>query len=115
MSKITVYEKPTCSTCRKVHAALVESGVDFDKVDYYVEPIAKEKLQSLLKKMKISADELIRKKEDLYKEHAEGKDLDEDALVNLMVQYPDLIQRPIIEKGDRAILARPAEKLQEIL
>ena len=53
MTKITVYEKPTCTTCRKVAKALTENGVDFEKVNYYVKPFSKAKLQSLLKKMKM--------------------------------------------------------------
>ena len=116
MSKLTVYQKPTCTTCRQVYAALKESGVDFDAVNYYVEPIPKAKLKALLKKMGISASELLRKKEGLYKTlKLADKKLSEDELVDLMAKYPDLIQRPIVEKGAKAILARPAERLKEIL
>jgi arsenate reductase len=116
MSKITVYQKPTCTTCRQVYAALKESGVDFDAVDYYVEPISKAKLKELLKKMGISARELLRTKEEIYKKLGlSEKKLSEDEIIDLMVKYPDLIQRPIVEKGAKAVLARPAEKLKEIL
>lgn len=116
MSEITVYQKPTCTTCRQVYAALKESGVDFNSVNYYVDPISKTKLKELLKKMGIPASELLRKKEDIYKtlKLAEKK-LSEDELVDLMARYPDLIQRPIVEKGSRAILARPAARLALIL
>ena len=114
--KITIYQKPTCTTCRQVYSALKEAGVDFDAVDYYVEPIPRAKLKELLGKMGISARELLRTKEERYKELRLGqRELDDDELVDLMVQYPDLIQRPIVEKGSRAILARPAERLREIL
>jgi arsenate reductase len=114
--KITVYQKPTCTTCRQVYKALKESGVDFDAVDYYVDPIPKDKLQSLLKKMGMSPRELLRRNEPIFKELglAEG-DRSNAELVDLMVAHPDLIQRPIVEKGNRAILARPAERLKEIL
>jgi arsenate reductase len=61
MSNITVYEKPTCTTCRKVSKLLIENGVDFEKVNYYVEPFSKTQLQSLLKKMKMKPSELLRK------------------------------------------------------
>ncbi len=116
MTKITVYQKPTCTTCRQVYAALKESGIDFDTVNYYVEPISKAKLKELLKKMKIPASELLRKKEEIYKSlKLADKKLSEDEIVDLLVKYPDLIQRPIVEKGAQAILARPAEKLKDIL
>ena len=67
MEKITVYQKPTCTTCRQVYTALKDSGIDFDAVNYYVNPIPQAKLKELLKKMGISAAELLRKKEEIYK------------------------------------------------
>jgi len=116
MSKIVVYQKPTCTTCRKVYSALKESGVDFDAVNYYTDPISKSKLKDLVKKMGIQAAELLRKKEDIYKKlNLAKKNLSSEALIGLMAKHPDLIQRPIVEKGARAILARPAERIKEIL
>ena len=113
---ITVYQKPTCTTCRQVHAALVDAGVDFNAVDYFVEPIPKKKLKELLRKMGMPARELLRTREARYRSLKLGeRDLSEDEIVDLMVANPDLIQRPIVEKGNRAILARPAERLREIL
>ena len=113
---ITIYQKPTCTTCRQVHAALVEAGVDFDAVDYYVDPIPKPKLKQLLKKMGIPARELLRPRETRYRALRLGeRELSDDELIDLMVAYPDLIQRPIVEKGERAILARPAARLRELL
>ena len=114
--KITIYQKPTCTTCRQVHAALKQSGVDFEAVDYYVDPIPAAKLRELLRKMRLSARDLLRTKEEIYKTLRLGeRDLTDDQLVDLMVEHPELIQRPIVEKGARAILARPAERLKEIL
>ena len=93
-----------------------EAGVDFEAVDYYTDPIPKTKLKDLLRKMGLSARELLRTKEEAYKKLRLGeRDLTDDQLVDLMVEHPDLIQRPIVEKGSRAILARPAERLREIL
>jgi arsenate reductase len=114
--KITVYQKPTCTTCRQVHAALRDAGVDFDSVDYYTDPISKTKLKELLKKMRISPRELLRTKEEVYRKLRLGeREVTDDEIVGLMVTHPDLMQRPIIEKGSRAILARPAERVREIL
>ncbi len=116
MSNVVVYQKPTCTTCRQVYNALKESGVDFDAVDYYVDPIPKAKLKELLLKMGIKARDLLRTKEDLYKKlKLADRDLSEAEIIDLMVEHPDLIQRPIVEKGSRAILARPAARLKEIL
>jgi arsenate reductase len=114
--KLTIYQKPTCTTCKQVSSILKESGVDFDAVNYFLEPIPKKKLKELVRKMNISARELVRTKEPLYKElHLAEKNLSDDELIDLMTKHPDLLQRPIAEKGNKAILARPAERIQEIL
>ncbi len=115
MSKITVYEKPTCTTCRKVAKLLIENGVDFEKVNYYVEPFAKTKLQSLLKKMNMKPSEILRKNEKVYKDlKLKERDYNEKQILDLMIKHHDLVQRPIIEKGNKAILARPAERILEL-
>lgn len=114
--KVIIYQKPTCTTCRQVHAALKESGVPLESIDYYVDPIPKTKLKVLLRKMGMKPRELLRTKEEIYKRlKLADRQLSDDEIVDLMVKHPDLIQRPIVEKGDRAILARPAERLKEIM
>ena len=116
MVAMTIYQKPTCATCRTVMKMLQEAGVDFESVNYYIDPIPKKKLKELLKKMGLPAKEILRKSEPIFKELGPGeKDLPENGLINLMVRYPDLLQRPIVEKGAKAILARPPERLREIL
>jgi arsenate reductase (glutaredoxin) len=114
--KIVIYQKPTCTTCRQVYAALKDSGVDFESVDYYLDPIPKAKLKELLRKMGIKPRELLRTKEEIYKKLKLGeRELSDGEIIDLMGDHPDLIQRPIVEKGSRAILARPAERIKEIL
>ena len=114
--KITIYQKPTCSTCREVFKALKESGVEMDSVDYYIEPLSKAKLAELVKKMGIKASELFRSKEEIYKKLKLGeKEVSDTEGIELMIKHPELMQRPIVEKGAKAILARPAERLKEIL
>jgi arsenate reductase len=114
--KIVVYQKPTCTTCRQVYAELKASGVDFDAVDYYTDPIPRDKLLELVRKMGTPARDLLRRNEDIYRQLRLGeRDLSESEIIDLMVAHPDLIQRPIVERGDRAILARPPSRLAEIL
>jgi arsenate reductase (glutaredoxin) len=114
--KLTIYEKPTCTTCRKVSKLLTEKGVDFNKVNYYIEPFSKAQLKSLLKKMKMKPSELLRKNEKVYVELGfKNKNYSEEEILNLMIKNPDLVQRPIVEKGEKAILARPPEKILDIL
>ena len=114
--KITVYEKPTCTKCREADRLLRESGVDFDKINYYIEPIGEKKLRELIAKMGIKPRELLRTGERVYKDLNLGKrELSDDEIIRLMVKHPDLIQRPIVERGERAVLGRPTEKIKELL
>ena len=114
--KIVIYQKPTCTTCRQVHEALKKSGVDFEAVNYYLDPIPKPKLRELVKKMGIKPRDLLRTKEPIYRDlKIAERQLSDDQIIDLMVEHPDLIQRPIIEKGSKAILARPAERVKEIV
>lgn len=114
--KITMYTKPTCSTCRKADQILKESGQEYDKIEYYVTPLRSAKIRELLKKMGIAANDLVRKKDGIYKELGlhEGEHTEEE-LIELMAKYPDLIQRPIVERGDKAVLGRPVEAIRELL
>jgi arsenate reductase len=90
--------------------------VDFEKVNYYLEPIGEAKLRELIAKMGISPRGLLRTGEAVYKELGlGGRELSDDELIRLMAEHPDLIQRPIVERGGRAVLGRPAEKIKELL
>jgi arsenate reductase len=116
VTSITIYQKPTCSTCRQVYAALRDAGVDFEAVNYYVDPIPRDKLEELIRKMGITPRQLLRTKEPMYRTLGLADATVTDAqIVDAMVANPDLIQRPIVEQGRRAILARPAERLKELL
>ena len=90
--------------------------MDFDAINYYIEPIPKSKLRELLKKMRMRPRELLRSKEPMYRKlRVAESSLADNQIIDLMVKHPDLIQRPIIEKDEKAILARPPERLKEIL
>jgi arsenate reductase len=115
MAEITVYEKHTCTTCRKLAELLRERGIDFDAVDYHVFPLSEHEIRALLAKAGLSPSEALRNRGDAYEEHVAGRDLDDDALFRLMAEHPELLQRPIVVRGDRAVLARPVERVTELL
>ena len=95
---------------------LRESGIPYEKVNYYVEPLSKKKLTELVRKLKMKPRDLLRKSEPVYKELglASGDFIDSE-LIALMVEHPDLLQRPIVERGDRAVLGRPTANVKELL
>ena len=95
---------------------LRESGVTFEKINYYIQPLGKKKLAELIRKMKIKPRDLLRTSEPVYRELGLGKkDLSDDEIISLMVKHPDLIQRPIVERGERAVLGRPTENVKTLL
>ncbi len=116
MTHMTIYQKPTCSTCRTVIKLVKDSGQPFTAVNYYDQPLSKTTLKALLKKGGLNAKDVLRTKDERY--HSLGlanTDPSEDELIGLMIQYPDLLQRPLIETGDTVILARPPETVKAIL
>ena len=95
---------------------LRESGVPFEKVNYYHQPLTEKKLRQLLSKMKMTPRELLRPSEPIYRELGLGKgEFDDNEIISLMVKHPDLIQRPIVERGNRAVLGRPTENVKALL
>ncbi|MEP6847379.1 MAG: ArsC/Spx/MgsR family protein [Acidobacteriota bacterium] len=113
--KITVYEKPTCTTCRKLNKLFEEKGIDWKKVNYFIEPFTENKLRGLLKKTGLKPFEVLRRAEPDYKLAGIDKDSSDKDVIAAMVKYPNIIQRPIVEVGDKAVLARPIEKALEII
>ena len=114
--KITIYVKPTCTTCRKALKILRESDTDFSSVNYFEEPITKKTLTELIKKLAIPPRDLLRKNEAIYRELGlSKKELSDSEIISLMVKHPDLLQRPIVVKGKEVILARPAEEVNKLV
>ncbi|MDW7654872.1 MAG: arsenate reductase (glutaredoxin) [Nitrospiraceae bacterium] len=116
MAEVTIYHKPTCSTCRQAVQLLKESGQPFTAINYYEQPFTKAQLKGLLKKAGLTPKDILRTKEEIYKELGLAqKTLSGDEWLDLMIAHPDLIQRPIVAKGEQVILARPAESVKELL
>ncbi len=112
---VTVYEKPTCTTCRNMSLLLRENGIEFDKVNYFNEPFTIESLGKLLKKAKLKPFEVLRHREPLVKELGLSENTPDDEVMKAIVNNPAILQRPIVEYGEKAVLARPIEKVKELL
>lgn len=110
---IVVYEKRTCTTCRKLAALLAERGIDFERVEYHVEGLREDELRGLLAKAALRPRDALRMREEGARELAAAGD--DEAIVAAMVARPELLQRPIVVVGDRAVLARPVERVLELL
>jgi len=114
--KIRIYQKPTCSKCRETLKLLNDQGADYDSVNYYEAPLNAKELKKLIEKLGISPRELLRKGEQIYRDLDLGKrDVSDDELIGLMIEHPDLMQRPIVVRGNKAVLGRPPENVCELL
>ena len=105
--KITIYHNNQCSKSREALGLLKEEGVDFEVVEYLKEELSSTSITDLLIKLGVSANDLMRKGEKDYIENVKGKELSEEKLVDLLVKFPKLIERPIVIKGNKAIIGRP--------
>jgi arsenate reductase len=116
MSTITIYHNPDCGTSRNTLALIRNSGAEPEVIEYLKTPPTKEKLQELLKSMRISARELLREKGTPYAELGLGDaKWSEDELLDFMVQHPILINRPVVVTPLGAKLCRPSEAVLDIL
>jgi arsenate reductase len=115
MQNIKIWHNPKCSKSRNAMTLLEEKGISADVVKYLETTPSKEELKDVLKKLNMKASELLRTGEDIYKELNLKNVNDEEKLIEIMVQNPILIERPIIIKGDIAVIARPIENLEELL
>lgn len=116
MPGLTVYEKPTCTTCRNLSALLAERGIEPERVNYHVTGLTEAEIRDLLAKAGASPRDVLRRREPAYAELGLGeRDVSDDELIALMAEHPQLMQRPIVVRGDRAVLARPVERVLELL
>ncbi len=114
--KITVYQKPTCSTCTTTLRLLKDRGAEFEAINYYEQPLSAAQFKKLLGKLGMKPRDVLRSKEPIARKFGIAKrELSDDELIKLMVENPDLIQRPIVVRGDEAVLGRPPENIEKLL
>jgi arsenate reductase len=112
---ITIYHNNRCGKSRSALCILEESGKQFKTVEYLKDIPSIEELTAIIKKLKIKPHDLIRTKEAIYLDQFKGKTLSDEQWIEAMHLHPILIERPIIINGNKAVIARPPEKVNEIL
>ncbi len=115
MSTVQIWHNPRCSKSRNAVALLEEEGVEAEVVKYLETPHTNDEIKSLLKMLNISARELMRTKEEIYKELGLKEVDDEEKLIAAMVENPRLIERPIVIKDGKAAIGRPIENIIELI
>jgi len=115
MANVTIWHNPRCSKSRNAATLLEEKGVEAEVVKYLDTPPSKEELVEVLKMLGISARELMRTKEAIYKELDLKNENDEGKLIEAMADNPKLIERPIVIKDGKAAIGRPIENIVALL
>lgn len=115
MGNIQIWHNPRCSKSRNALNLLEEKGINPQIVKYLEDTPTKDELKNVLKMLNISAKELLRTGEDIYKELNLKAQNDEEKIIDAMIENPKLIERPIIIKNGKAVIARPIENLEELL
>lgn len=114
-NQAVIYYNPKCSKCRVTLELLNERGFEPEVIEYLNDVPSKSELKDILTQLNISADQLLRKKETAYQEAGLNKASTEDEILNAMMEYPILIERPIVIHNEKATIGRPPEKVLEIL
>ena len=112
---IKIYHNNRCSKSRLGVRVLEDSGKDFEIVKYLEEIPSKSELKNIIELLGIAPIELVRKNEKIWKENFKGKTLSDAEIIEVMVNNPKLIERPIIINGNKAVIGRPTEKIFEII
>lgn len=110
-----IYHNPRCSTSRKALKMITDAGIEPEIILYLKEPLTPKALGVLIKKLKITPFDLVRKKEEIFKANYKGKDLSNDEWIKVMIDHPRLMERPIVEDGSKAVVGRPLENIEKLL
>ena len=108
----TILHNSRCGKSREAMKVLEDSGKEFEVREYLKEPLTKQELQAILSKLKLKPIELIRTNEDEWKTNFKGKDLSDDEVLDAMIQFPKLIQRPVVFDDKSGVVGRPKELVE---
>lgn len=111
----TIYHNPRCKKSRAGLQYLQNKGVPYRVVEYLKEPFSKDELNKLLQQLNAAPEEVVRKQEDLFRKELKGKQFSREEWIDILVENPKLLQRPIILKGHKAVVADPPEKTDILL
>jgi len=111
---ITIYHNPRCGKSREGLAILESKNMPFEIRRYLDDPLNEMELKHLVRILDIPAQQLIRTNESIYKEHFKGENLSSEGAVKAMLQYPKLMERPIVVNGDKAVVGRPPEQIHSL-
>lgn len=114
LNKMKIYHNPRCRKSRETLELIKQNGIEPEIVEYLTEPVGESELKEVLAMLGIKAEQLLRKGETIFKENYKGKNLTEDEWIKAMIEHPKLMERPIVVKGNKAVLGRPPENVKDL-
>lgn len=115
MRKVSIYHNPRCGKSREALKLLQENGCEIEVIEYLKEIPSKKDLKMLLDKLGIKAVDLIRKKEEIFLKKFKNKEFTNDEWIQIMIENPILIERPIVIDGYKAVVGRPPELVVDLI
>lgn len=112
---LKIYHNSRCRKSREGLEILKNSDKEFEIIEYLKEPLTENELESLVKKLEITPIQLVRKNEKIWKEEYKDKDLSDRELISVMLKHPKLIERPIVESDNKAVIGRPPSEIEKLL
>lgn len=112
---VKIYHNPRCSKSREANQILQEKGLEYEVIEYIKNPISKDELKELIQKLGIEPLDLVRQKEEIWRENYRGKELSADEIIDAMIEHPRLMERPIVVNGNKAVIGRPPSLVIDIL
>lgn len=110
-----IYHNPRCSKSRQALSFLSEKGINVEVIEYLKTPLNKADLEMLLMKLNMEPQDLVRKSEEIYKKQLKGKQFSKEEWIQILIEHPKLIERPIVVKNNKAVVARPLENIESLL
>lgn len=114
MDNIKVYHNPRCSKSRAALAFLEENNQAYETELYLKKEVSNEEIENLIRLLNIEPIELVRQKEEIWKQNYKGEELTDEEIITALAKYPKLLERPIVIHNGKAVIARPTEKIQEL-
>lgn len=111
---LKIYHNPRCSKSRESLLYIEQKGYEYELVNYMKDGISAKEIKDFLNKSGLEVTAIIRTNEELYKQQFKGMELSEEEWIKVLVENPQLLQRPLVIKGTHAVLARPAEEIQKL-
>ncbi len=112
---LKIYHNARCRKSREGLEILKESGKDFEIREYLKEPLSEKEIADLLQKLNMAPIELVRTEEKIWKENYRDRDLSDKELIRIMAEHPKLIQRPVVETDNKAVVGRPASNIEDLI